>query len=110
MIRDHQVTLDNGLADDIVHHDVDELLKNPLYRMPTPAEQEAWARAEQEKHAVHEQAQNPVDAVDQSEQGEKADETDDSDLFDVDVVLAQQQQAMEQAPPARTKRPYKKRG
>lgn len=42
-IRNYQVVLDGGFADVIVHHDADELLKNPLYRMPTPAEQEQMA-------------------------------------------------------------------
>lgn len=53
-IIDHRVVLDNGFADAIIHHDVEELLRNPLYRMPTPAEQEAWMHTEQKKTVLEE--------------------------------------------------------
>lgn len=31
-----------GYSDTILHHDAEDLLKQSIFRMPTPAEQEAW--------------------------------------------------------------------
>ena len=41
-IIDGQIVL-SGYADTILHHDADELLKQPIFRMPTPAEQDEMA-------------------------------------------------------------------
>lgn len=54
-IRSHQVILDNGLAEPILHHDAEELLRNPLYRMPTPAEQEQFVKARDQSMTAQEE-------------------------------------------------------
>ncbi|GHO99545.1 hypothetical protein KSF_095930 [Reticulibacter mediterranei] len=55
VVENHQVILD-GFSDDVLRHDADELLGIPggPYRMPTPAEQEQFARAQQAKGMIQE--------------------------------------------------------
>lgn len=69
-IRNHQVILDNGLAEAILHHDAEELLRNSLYRLPTPAEQEAMAKASQQAMTVQEQEEYQELAEDLKEEEE----------------------------------------
>lgn len=52
-IQNYQVTLAD-YPDEILHHDAEELLKNPLFRMPTPAELDAMAEAERAASSVQE--------------------------------------------------------
>jgi hypothetical protein len=54
-VENHHVILD-GLPDDVLRHDADELLAIPSgpYRMPTPAEQEQFACAQQAKGMIQE--------------------------------------------------------
>ena len=56
-IAEHQVVL-AGYDDYVLHHDADELLAMPngMYRMPTPAEQDAQAQAQQQASVVQEDA------------------------------------------------------
>lgn len=58
-IENYQVTLE-GWPDEILHHDAEELLKNPLFRMPTPAELDAMAEAERAASTVQEDASPPI--------------------------------------------------
>ncbi len=44
----------DGYPDVVLHHDADELLRNPLYRMLTPGEQDALAAKEQADSSVAE--------------------------------------------------------
>lgn len=110
-IRNGQVILDNGLAEAILHHDAEELLKNPLYRMPTPAEQEARVGLHQATNVPANMIQESagesampavvVTGIDQYEQPV-------SEVVPVDMeaqeLEAEYQQAV--APPAKQKRPY----
>lgn len=45
-IRDGQILV-SGYPDVVLHDDVQKLLKNALFRMPTPIEQEAWIKTQQ---------------------------------------------------------------
>lgn len=50
----------SGYEDSVLHHDADELLKNPLYRMPTPAEQNEMAGQPFKVGELQESADNPA--------------------------------------------------
>lgn len=54
-IIDGTITL-SGFSDSVLHHDAEELLKNGLYRMPTPTEQDEMAQAAQQASMVQEEA------------------------------------------------------
>lgn len=54
-IENYRVVLD-GYPDEVLHHDAEELLKNPFYRMPTPREQTAMVEAERVASSVQEDA------------------------------------------------------
>lgn len=58
-----------GYNDTVLHHDCEELLAMPngLYRMPTPAEQEALTQQAQQASTAQENA--PVVNLDGTEQG-----------------------------------------
>lgn len=54
-IKDGKIVL-SGFDEVILHHDADELLVNPMYRMPTPAEQEQMAQAQMKISTAEEDA------------------------------------------------------
>lgn len=88
-IHNHKVAL-SGHPDKVLKSDAQELLDMPdeLYRMPTPKEQEEWAKAEQETNQIQESEQGeekPSDEV-PPEQGEQ---DDSSDLEDDEEESAQ---------------------
>ncbi len=66
-IADGKLTL-SGYADSILQHDLEELLQMPngLYRLPTPAEQEQFARA-------REAARQLQESVEQTSEDQKSD-------------------------------------
>jgi len=55
-IIDGMLTL-SGFSDVILHHDAEELLKQSLFRLPTPAEQEKLAKAAREASQIQEGAE-----------------------------------------------------
>lgn len=78
-IQDGKIVL-SGFDEVILHHDADELLKQSLFRMPTPAEQEATTQQAQQSGQILESTElsdvpsvvdeSPADA-DSSAQGKK---------------------------------------
>lgn len=75
-VENHRVVL-SGWPDVVLHHDATELLRNPIFRMPTPAEQEAMFQEAQQASMAQEETipianeETPVETEQAPDNGEE---------------------------------------